>query len=138
MDFDQLKSFLLQWLSEHPQSCLDLWKTDDGCRAIQQRCNHVAVVHRFRNEEIEAAVAHLDQLFILFQARHWVLSESMTLYRGERTEVGPQKGFVACSFDREEAECYGEVTKVHVPAGTPWIPFYTEREILLPRGFLTK
>ncbi len=136
MDFEQLRKFLLHWLSEHPQSCMDLWKSDDGCRAIQKRCNRVSVVQRFQVDEIDSAIADLDQLFTLFQARNWVLTTSLTLYRGERAAIGPQKGFVACSFDCEEAACYGCVAKVHVPSGTPWIPFYTEREILLPRGFL--
>lgn len=136
MSFDDLRRRILSWLSSPEQArfqtCLRMWKGDDGCRAIQTRCHGLDMrLTRYPVQAVDAAIRDLDEIFDEFIRRGWVLDVPLTLYRGVRLLGQAQQGYVACSFDPEEAEAYGSLTMIKVPAGVPWIPFDTEREILL-------
>lgn len=143
MSFDNLRTKILRWLDLKEQKirfgdALAMWKTDDGCKAIQSQCNGKEF-YRIEKSRVDRAITELDELFEELTDKNWILSEPAVFYRGQSSEFkSPQAGYVACSFDREEAEAYGKVFKVRVWPGTPWIPFDSEREILLPRAYMLK
>jgi hypothetical protein len=134
-DFYNVRAKIFKLLGSKYEDILDYWKSDTGCRYIQEYLNDKPQHHSVKVRAREA-VEQLDSIFQLIVRNKLVLDEPLTLYRGSRIkhEDGIYNGFLPLTHEEYETEAYGQKSTFHVAADVPWIPFSTEHEILLPRG----
>lgn len=62
------------------QTCLNMWKGDDGCRAIQTRWMQSKT--RYAVKDVDEAICDLDEIFDELVRKEWVMDKSLHLYRG--------------------------------------------------------